>query len=211
MSRLVVRRLTPWVAASLGACVWTSGNPEPVTPHDEQVQVVAPQPPAAIAWAARIAPTPQQVAQLEALRDAARSHRMASPAVRAAESTACAGLGDDDRDVTPFFYRDDIVDVQPLRRHDGALAGRLEGAAVTFRRVEGLSPERLQRLVDCQMARDAALQYRVPEVAWCPLAVAGTLGRVAGVESGLEVRMASASADAATETYVRAAALMTLR
>lgn len=211
MPRLVVRRLTPWVAASLGACVWTSGNPEPVTPHDEHITLVAPRPPTAIAWAARIAPTPLQTTQLEALRDAARSHRIASPAVRAAEGTACAGLGDDDRDVTPFFYRDDVIDVQPLRGHDGALPGRLEGAAVTFRRVEGLSPERMQRLVDCQIARDAALEYRVPEVGWCPLAVAGTLARVAVSESGLEVRIVAANADAATETYVRAVALTPLR
>ncbi len=210
MPRPVVRRFTPWVAASLGACVWTSGNPEPVTPHDERITVVASRPPTAIAWAARIAPTPQQAAQLEALRDAARSHRMASPAVRAAEGTACAGLGDDDRDVTPFFYRDDVVDVQPLRGPDGALPGRLEGAAVTFRRVEGLSQERMQRLVDCQIARDAALEYRVPEVGWCPLAVAGTLARVADSESGLDVRLVAASADAATETYVRAVALAPL-
>lgn len=210
MPRRVVRRFTPWVAASLGACVWTSGNPEPVTTHDEHITLVAARLPPAIAWAARIAPTPQQATQLEALRDAARSHRIASPAVRAAEGTACAGLGDDDRDVTPFFYRDDIVDVQPLRGPDGALPGRLEGAAVTFRRVEGLSADRMQRLVDCQIARDAALEYRVPEVGWCPLAVAGTLARVAISEGGLEVRMAATSADAATETYVRAVALAPL-
>lgn len=211
MYRPVVRRLTPWLAASLGACVWTSGNPEPSTPHDEQVTLMAPRAPADIAWAARMAPTPQQASQLEALRDAARAHRIASAAVRAAESTACGGLGNDDRDVSPFFYRDDVVDVQPLRAGDGTVPGRLDGAAVTFRRVEGLSAARMQRLVDCQIARDLALEYRVPEVPWCPLAVAGTLAWVADAERGLEVRMAAASADAATETYLRARALAPLR
>ncbi len=210
MPRLFIGRLAPWVAVSLGACVWTSGNPEPITPH-EQILLVAPRAPEAVAWAARIAPTPEQAAQAQALREAARSHRIASPAVRAAESSACAGLGGDDRDVTPFFYRDDIVDVQPLRGHDGALPGRLEGAVVIFRRVEGLSPGRLQRLVECQVARDAALDYRVPEVEWCPLAVPGTLAWVTDSESGLEVRMASSTADAATETYVRALALTASR
>lgn len=211
MLRSVVGPIALLAAAALASCVWTNGNPEPVAPSNETLVLAAPPAPSDIMWSARIAPTSKQAADLAVLRAAAQSHRTASPAVRVAERAACAGMGDDDRDVTPFFYRDDIMDVQPLRAADGTLPGRLEGAVVTFRRLEGLSAERLQRLVYCQIARNAALEYRVPEVEWCPLAVRGALARVSDTEHGLDVRIVAADASAARETYVRAIALASLR
>jgi hypothetical protein len=124
-------------ATAASACVWTSGNPEIAAPIVEGRLVAAPPlPPPPIGWSARIASTPE--AELASLRAAADVHRLASPALRQAESTACAGLSDDDVDVSPFFYGDDIVDAQALRAPGGAYPGRLEGAVVKFRRVEGL-------------------------------------------------------------------------
>jgi hypothetical protein len=195
-------------AAAVTACVWSSGNPEIVAPNVEGKVFAAPaSPPPPITWSARMASSPERRAQLESLREAARAHRLASPPLREAEATACAGLPEEDVDVSPFFYSQDIVDVQPLRASDSAQPGAIEGAVVTFRRVEGLTAPRLQRLLDCQTARDAALGYLAPEMTWCPLAVPGVLAHVTLAERGLDVRLASGDHDAAAETYERAVAL----
>jgi hypothetical protein len=208
----LAHRVAPFLAlaaAAVTACVWTSGNPEIVAPIVEGNIVSAPPlAPPTIAWSARIASTPERTAELESLRATARAHRLSSPALREAERTACAGMADDDLDVSVFFYREDIVDVQPLRAQGGAQPGRLEGAVVTFRRVEGLTATRLQRLMDCQVARDVALQYAAPETQWCPLAVPGVLAHVTLAERGLDVRLASGDRDAAAVTYERAVALL---
>jgi hypothetical protein len=207
-----VRRLAPFVALSAAvatACVWTSGNPEIVAPIVEGNLVSAPPlPPPPIAWSARITSPPEEAMQLTTLRTASAAHRLASPALREAESSACTGLADDDVDVSPFFYRADIVDVQSLRAPGGAPPGRLEGAVVTFRRVEGLTAPRLQRLVDCQIARNVALKYLASETTWCPLAVPGVLAHVTSGDRGLDVRLASADPDAAAVAYERALALL---
>jgi hypothetical protein len=165
-------------------------------------------PPPKIAWSARIATTDERTAALESLRAAARAERLASAALREAENAACAGMTGDDVDVSPFFYREDVVDVQALRAPGGEHPGRLEGAVVTFRRVEGLTAARLQRLMDCQIARDAALLDQAPETTWCPLAVPGVLAHVVPAESGLDVRVAAADPDGAAATYERAVALL---
>jgi len=201
-----------WAVGAFASCAWNNGNPEIVAPHVEDHVFSVPEPmPPTIAWSARVAPTRDQTAGLESLRAGARAHRLASAGLREAESTACSGLSGDDLDVSAFFYRDDIVDVQPLRSPSGAQLGRLEGAVVTFRRVEGLSVRRLQRLVDCQIARDAALGYAAPETTWCPLALRGVRAQVAIGDRGLDVRLASEDADAAEQTYLRAVALIDMR
>ena len=205
-------RRVAFLAGAVGAiasCAWNNGNPEIVAPRVEDHVASVPEPlPTTIAWSARVAPTRDQTAGLESLRAGARAHRLASARLREAESTACSGLSGDDLDVSAFFYRDDILDVQPLRSPSGAQLGRLEGTVVTFRRVEGLSARRLQRLTDCQVARDAALGYAAPETTWCPLAVRGVLAHVVLGDRGLDVRLASAGADAAEQTYLRAVALV---
>ena len=89
---------------TLTACVWTSGNPEMVAPIVGGNIVSAPPPlaPLTIAWSARIASTPERSAELESLHAAARAHRLSSPALREAERAACAGIVDDDFDVSPW-------------------------------------------------------------------------------------------------------------
>jgi hypothetical protein len=212
MSGDIARHVIPFFALSVAAvtaCVWNNGNPEIVAPRIEDHVFSAPAlPPPPIAWSARIAPSSAQVAELESLRSAARTRRLESLALREAEDSVCAGMADDDRDVSPFFYRQDIVDVQPLRAPAGSRPGRLEGTVVTFRRVEGLTPQRLQRLLDCQIARDTALEYVMPETPWCPLAVRGVLPHVVEGDRGLDVRLVSGDRDAAAEAYVRAVALL---
>jgi len=188
------------------ACVWANGNPE-IAPLRTEGNVVSALPLPPVGWSARIAPTPAEDDQLQSLRDAARLQRDASFATREAEHAACAGLSADDRDISPFFYRRDIQDVVPVRASEGPYPGRIEGAVVTFRRVEGLTPSRLQRLMDCQTARYEAAEYAAPEARWCPLAVRGVLAHVVRDGRGLKVRLLSGDPDAAAEAYVRALAL----
>jgi hypothetical protein len=200
-----LRSVAPVAFVLASACAWSSGNPPLVAspPADSPATALPP-----VAWSARVEPATAEVRRLETLRAAARSHRAASPALREAESVACFGLSPDDRDLSPFFYDRDVVDAEPLRAPGAPYPGRLQGAVVTFRRVEGLTARRLQRLVDCQAARDRALQYSAPETTWCPLAVRGVMAHVALGERGLQVRLESDDPDAAAETFMRAEALL---
>jgi hypothetical protein len=206
-----IAALAALVGAVIGACVWNNGNPEIVAPRIEGNLVSAPPlPPPPVGWSAAIAGGSGEADTLGRLRATAQARRSMSPALREAEDTACAGLSDEDRDVSPFFYRRDIVDVLPLRAPGGEVPGRIVGAVVTFRRIEGLTAERLQRLVDCHAARAAALAYAAPEMQWCPLAVRGVVASVAVTERGLDVRLTASEPNAAAETYARAQALRTL-
>jgi hypothetical protein len=200
------------IGGAVYSCVWVNGSPQLAAPAVEDRVVWAPAMPLpSIAWTTHAPPTRDQSARLEALRAEAKEHRLASEALRSVEASACSGLADDDRDVSPFFHVDDIVDVQPLRGHGRGDPGHLEGAVVTFRSVEGLTPARLQGLIDCQIARDAALAFAAPETSWCPLAVRGVRVRVVRHDRGLDVELSSADADAAVETYSRALALLATR
>ena len=192
-----------------GACVWTNGNPELGPPRVVDGVWSAPaEPSPPIGWSSTIAPTNDEVEQLAALREAAGAHRVALPGVRTAEESACAGLADEDRDVSPFFHARDILDVVPLYASGGSDPGRIEGAVVTFRRAEGLTVGRLQRLLDCQTARDATLDDLAPETRWCPLAVPGALSHAQAGARGVDVRVAAGGRDAAAEVYLRAVALL---
>ena len=76
--------------------------------------------------------------------------------------------------MSPFAHREDIESVAQLF---GLQQGRrtvespkaLRGARIAFRPVPGLSQERLQRIQDCHLARNAVLGHDVPEMDYCPL------------------------------------------
>jgi hypothetical protein len=101
--------------------------------------------------------------------------------------------------------------VQSLRASGGSRPGQLDGAVVTFRRVEGLTARHLQRALDCQVARNVALRYSAADTRWCPLAVRGVRARAELTERGMEVRLEADDADEVTETYARAVALLGAR
>ena len=115
-----------------------------------------------ICWTSVDNPTAVHVDEAEKHRRHAADHRAASVALREAEGRACGGVSDADRDMSPFEHREDIVAVASLvvpeaNARASTPAERLLGAAVTFRAVPGLTAEWLQRLVDCHLARNAAL------------------------------------------------------
>jgi hypothetical protein len=206
------RRAASLLFLLLGAaCVWVDGNPEIAAPRIEDHEFSSLPPPVPpIAWSAGTAP-PAEEQRVAALREAARLDRAKSPLLVAAERAECQGLSDDDRDVSPFFHVRDVVDVEPLRAPAGTTPGRLEGAMVIFRRIEGLTAARLQRMTDCQSARDVALGYAAPEIQWCPLAVRGVVAHVEPDERGLRVLLSATGPDGAVETYGRAMALLDAR
>lgn len=101
-------------------------------------------------------------------REAARHRKMAASLLRA-ERDACAGLGRDEISHSPFFHREDIARVDPVRS-----GGRVVGARVVFRRVRGLDSSWMRKAIDCHRARAAALGYPPREMTYCPLMAAPT-------------------------------------
>ena len=132
----------------------------------------------------------------------AAKHREASRALREAEARACGGLSDHDRDTSPFAHRDDVVRSEPLRE-ETERGPRDLGAALVFRAVPGLTVERLQRLVDCHLARNAALGFDQDEPD-DPLDLPGVGARV---REGLRVEVTASIQKTAREIQARAARL----
>ena len=142
----------------------------------------------------------------------AADHRAASQALRTAEAGSCAGLSDENRDMSPFDHREDIASVEPLTAGTPSASGKsqsvMEGATVTFRAVAGMTAPWLQRVVDCHLARNAALGHDVPEMAYCPLVPKGVTARVTGTDTGFAVAIRSDDPQTAQEILRRARVLV---
>ena len=141
----------------------------------------------------------------------AADHRAASQALRDAEARACVGLPDLDRDMSPFEHCEDIASVDPLVTAGSGKAStsRMMGATVVFRAVPGMTAPWLQRVVDCHLARNAALGHDVPEMPYCPLVPKDVSAHVAETNAGFAVAVRSDDSDAAREVLRRAHALVT--
>jgi hypothetical protein len=140
----------------------------------------------------------------------AADHRAAAQALRDAEAQACVGVSDDDRDISPFYHREDITSVQPANRpspHGKGAPPYLTGASVTFRAVPGLTAEWLQRVVNCHIARNNALGNDVPEMPYCPLVPKGVAAKVSSTGDGFVVTIESQDPSSAQEILRRAQAL----
>lgn len=137
-------------------------------------------------WTSRENPTEEHLRMAEDHRRMAAEHREASQALRDAEARACVGISEGDRDTSPFEHREDVVSVAPLL---GGASGRGTtahevGVVVTMRAVPGLTVERLQHLVDCHVARAAALGHAMPEMQHCPLVPLGIERAIVSTASG---------------------------
>jgi hypothetical protein len=164
-----------------------------------------------VCWGSLVNPTDVHRAQAEARRRIAAEHRAASQALREAEASACRGLGDDERDTSPFQRLEDIASVASLaalpegRKH--WLPGP-RGAVVTFVAVPGMTAEWLQRLVDCHVARNAVLGHVDPTMPACPLVPRGVTAKVTSTGIGFAVAMRSDDPETAKEILRRARALV---
>jgi len=133
---------------------------------------------------------------------AAADHRAASKALRDAEAAACVGIAVWDRDVSPFAHTADLDSVEPVEE-----GGETRGARLTFKGTPGLTAAYLRRLVDCHLARNAAMGFLLPEMAFCPLAVKGAQAEVAGADGALSVTLRG-NGRAAEEILRRARSLL---
>ena len=129
----------------------------------------------------------------------AQEHRAASKSLQDAEAAACAGVSEADRNTSPFHHRDDIAKVI----FTGA-TGSETSVTIVFKAVPGLIAASLQKIVDCHLARNAALGHMVPEMAYCPLVPNGAKATVGTVDGALSVTVSDDDAAARTEVIARA-------
>lgn len=133
-------------------------------------------------------------------RRLAAAHAEEAEALRAAEARACAGVSQEDRDISPFLRSADIAGVEMLDPSSAEDETTIPVVRVTFANVPGLDLANLQRLVDCHLARNAALGHDVPEMDDCPLVPSGVKATVA---TGGQELTVSIAADEATVGEVR--------
>jgi hypothetical protein len=224
------RRWLPWLFLA-GACASGPGHPpsvpatgEPIAAANqgetsgarEDLQGISDGTPCGepVCWTSTSNPTLEQAQQMAELRHSAAMFRTTARALTAAEDRACAGLDQEERDVSPFYHRDDIVSVrtssEKARTEKGTYV-RTTGARVQFRAVPGLTAERLRLQVSCQMARAAAAGYGMPETSYCPLWLSGIEAAVFVMGNGFAVEITAEDTQTVEEIVRRAFALQDSR
>lgn len=160
-------------------------------------------------WSSVTNPTEAHLKMAADEQKKAADHRAASEALRAAEAQACAGIAPEDRDMSPFRHTEDIASVEALTGPTGP-KGELAtvGAVVTFRAVPGMTAEWLQRIVDCHLARGAAMGHDLAAMPGCPLIPAGAKATVSSTGTGFAVAVRSEDPAAAAEILARAQRLV---
>lgn len=161
-------------------------------------------------WTSVSNPTAQHAEDAKRHRELAQKHRQASSALAEAESRACVGLSDEDRDISPFYHREDIESFSPLIEEFGSgksVVKKEVGATIVFRALPGLTAEWLQRVVDCHLARAASMGHSMPEMSYCPLEPKGVKAKVESAGNGFSVKVSGEDAATIAEIKKRAAAL----
>lgn len=176
-----------------------------------------------VRWRSQENPTDQHRKQAEEHKKLAEKHRAASKALVESEQRFCSGIPEADRDLSPFYHREDIGAVQGLKaptQNYGYLGGGnsaveiqkaeketgIQGARVTFRAVPGMTGEWLQRVVDCHLARNAVVGGA--DMPFCPLAVPHATATVMSTGTGFAVDVTSNNADSVREIIKRASTLV---
>jgi hypothetical protein len=165
-----------------------------------------------VCWTSDTNPTEEHDKEANEHRQLATQHRAASEALRSAEASTCFGIPEEDRDISPFAHREDIRSVQPLSedvRVGKANGVRVAGAELVFRAVPGMTAEWLQRVVDCHLARNAAIGHQMAgaEMAYCPLTLRGAQARVRSVGNGFSVAIRADDETTSKEILRRAQSL----
>jgi hypothetical protein len=161
-------------------------------------------------WTSVSNPTAQHAEDAKRHRELAHKHREASSALAEAEARACSGISEEDRDISPFYHREDIESVSPLIEEFGSgkgIAKKDVGATIVFRAVPGLTAEWLQRVVDCHLARGASMGHSMPEMSYCPLVPKGAKAKVESAGNGFAVKISGNDPATIAEIKKRAEAL----
>lgn len=156
-------------------------------------------------WTSFRNPTKTQFDQARQHRELAEKHRVASQALRDAEARSCAGIPAEERDVSPFFHTEDIIRVEKIgaESHGDVLVG----VRVVFRPLPGMTADWLQRVVDCHVARNAAVGFEHLHMEYCPLAAKGVTAVVRPVGDGLAVEIRPSDEGGSRQVDLRTAAL----
>jgi hypothetical protein len=161
-------------------------------------------------WTSISNPTGEHAEDAQRHRELAQKHRAASAALAEAEKNACAGLSDEDRDMSPFNHREDIQSIsdyaETVKSGKGSTT-KVVGSTVVFRAVPGLTAEWLQRVVDCHVARVAAVGHDMPEMPYCLLVPNGAKAKVVSAGNGFAVNVFADDAATIAEIKKRAEAL----
>lgn len=155
-------------------------------------------------WTSATNPTKEHQRTAAEHRRHAAEHRAASEALRQVEAKACSGIAEEDRDNSPFMHVEDIESVSPLTESVAKHPPRQVGAIVKFAAVKGMTTEWLQRVVDCHVARNAALGHVVPDMPNCPLVPKGVSASVSSTDRGFAVSIRGEDAAAQREILARA-------
>lgn len=155
-------------------------------------------------------PTEEHKKQAEDHMKMATAHRAAARALGDAEARACQGVSEADRDISPFFHREAIVEVKPLGQvvnPETRPSKYPAGATIVLLPAPGVTAERLERVVQCHIARNAALGNNVPEMPYCPLVPKGISATVTSTGNGFAVNITADDEATAAEVLRRAQAL----
>jgi hypothetical protein len=167
-----------------------------------------------ICWVETINPTAVHLQEVEEHRNRAVQHRKAARELHEVEARSCAGVADEDRDISPFSHQGDILGVSPLQE-PGAHRDppQLVGATILFRLVPRLTAEELQRIIDCHLARNAVIGHDVAaaEMAQCPLTERGARALVRPLRGGFAVDVRADDPATAQAIWRRAQALASVR
>lgn len=156
-------------------------------------------------WTSVTSPTAYQTAVARQHRSEAGAHRARAAALLGAEKRACAGLGADAISHSPFYHREDLVRVEPVRDS----GDQINGARVLFAAVPGLTAEWMERAARCHQARAAVMGYSPTFMSYCPLVAGESRVRISKTEEGLWVRIESDDSKTAAAIWGRAIALVT--
>lgn len=162
-------------------------------------------------WTSRSNPTQAHQSDAESHKELAAKHRAAAAALAQAESVSCTGIDEQDRDVSPFYHREDITSVTPFERpiqQGRQTVKQLAGATVAFRAVPMLTTEWLQHEVNCHLARAAAVGFDMPEMSYCPLELKGVKATVSAAGDNFVVQVEAEDLDTAKEILRRSQALV---
>jgi hypothetical protein len=192
-ARIVEKKYNPHAMLNGGMC---RGRPDPTED---------------VCWTSMVNPTEKYRRHAEEHRRLAAEHRAAAKTLREAEVRTCMGISPADRDESLFDHVEDIARVEPLH---GGVSRYLkepwtEGVVVTFKPVAGMSVAWLQRVVDCQLARNAVLGNYLPEFEQCLLVPRGVRATVEQVADGFAVTVRAGDRATAEDLLHRADLLST--
>jgi hypothetical protein len=160
-----------------------------------------------VCWSSIVNPTEENLKKAQRYQKLAEAQRAASQKLREAEGGACANVSEFDRTMSPFSHPEDVEAVAPLQTSVPPV--RPEGALITFRATAGMTGPRLERLITCQLSRNACVDNNTPEMAYCPLVLKDVRASVTTTPAGLfAVAIRSDNPAIAQEVLKRAQALL---